>query len=322
MKKILIALVVVALVVVLVLAGIAALAITNADKFLKIGIEKGGTYATGVPTTVDTVELSLTKRTFDMAGFRIANPPGFDTAHFMALSDTAVQMNSDATDMKTVTLTSLTLRGIDVILDKGQDPSNYNAILNNLNRFESGKQGPPPAESESIRVIVETLVVEDVDVRLANMPGVSMVTGDVAVNVPRIELKNVGKDEPMGMGDLIALVVKTVLAASVQAGGGIIPGDVLGELTGGLGSLESLSDMGIEAVGEIGRQIEEQLGGVMDQAGQAVDEARKAGEDLQKQADEAGRSVQDAADRVRGIFGGKNQDQPASQPSGQPSGQP
>lgn len=314
MKKVLIALVVVVLVVVLAVVGIGVFAAANIDKFLKVGIEKGGTYATGVPTTVDTVEVSLTKGTFDMAGFQLANPPGFDTPHFMALSDTSVQMDTGATDMKTITLTSLTLGGIDLILDKGQDPSNYNTILNSLKRFESGEKGPPPAESESIRVIIETLVIEDVDVRLANMPGVSMLTGDVAVNIPRIELKNVGKDEPMGMGEVIGLVVKTVLAASVQAGGGIIPGDVLGELTGGLGSLESLSDMGIEAVGELGRQIEEQLGGVMDQAGQAIDQARKAGEDIQKQADEATQSVQDAADRVRGIFGGKKDEQPSDQP--------
>jgi hypothetical protein len=322
MKKILIALVVVVLVVVVALVGVGVLAATNIDKFLKVGIEKGGTYATGVPTTVQTVEVSLTKRTFDMTGFELANPPGFDTPHFMALTDTAVQLDTGATDLKTITLTSLTLGGIDLFLDKGGDPSNYNTILNNLKRFESGEQGPPPAESEAIRVIIETLVIENIDVHLANMPGISMIAGEVAVNIPRIELKNVGKDEPMTMAEVIGLVVKTVLAASVQAGGGIIPGDVLGELTGGLGSLGSLSDMGIEAVGDLGRQIEEQLGGVMDQAGQAVDQAvdqaKKAGEDLQKQADDASRSVQDAADRVRGIFGGKKDDEPANPPSDQP----
>ena len=81
-----------------------------------------------------------------------------------------------------------------MILDKGADPSNYNTVLNNLKRFESGEKGPPPAESEAMRVVIDSLVIEDVGVRLANMPGIGAVAGDVAVRVPRIELQNVGKE--------------------------------------------------------------------------------------------------------------------------------
>ncbi len=307
MKKVLIALVVLVLVVGL---GIAGLVYFGTGKILKMGIEKGGTYATGVDTTVDRVKLSLTKGTFDMDGFKMANPPGFSTPHFIALVDTNVTLNAAASGKNVVTLSSLTLSGIDLILDKGGNPSNYNTVLNNLKRFESGEKGPPPAESEARRVVIESLVIEDVGVRLANMPGLSVVAGDVAVRVPRIELRDVGKDNPMSTGEVIGLVVKTVLAASIEAGGGIIPGDVLGDLKGGLGSLRSLSDLGITGVGDLGKAIEGQIGAAGEQVQKALDEAKKAGEDLQKQADGIKDSVNEAKDNLKNIFGGNKDDKP------------
>lgn len=296
-KVVKIILIVVVVLVVLVIGAVVLVA-SQFDKIVKAGIEQGGTYATGVEATVDTVDVSLTKGTFDMAGFELANPPEFDTPHFIALGDTDVALNADKTTRQVVTLSTLTLSDLDIYLDKGADPSNYNFVLENLKRFESGKA---PPEDAAMRVVIESLVIEDIGVHLANMPGIGMVAGDVAVEIPRIELKNVGADEPMTFGQVVALVVKTVLAASVEAGGGIIPADVLGELTGGLGSLESLSALGITAVGDLGKQIEEQLGGTIDQAQDAIDEARDVGEDLQNQADEA-------ADKLKGIFGGGDKD--------------
>jgi hypothetical protein len=161
-----------------------------------------------------------------------------------------------------------------------------------------------------MRVVIDSLVIEDVGVRLANMPGIGAVAGDVAVRVPRIELQNVGKDNPMSMGEVIGLVVKTVLAASIEAGGGIIPGDVLGELQGGLGSLKSLSDLGITGVGDIGKAIEGQIGAATEQAQKALDEAKKAGEDLKNQAEDIQDSVNETTDKLKNIFGGNKEDKP------------
>ena len=287
MKKVLIGLVVVVVLLVVLVVGGVIFGLTQIDKIVKTGIERGGTYATGVDTTVDMVDVSLTKGTFDMGGFQLANPAGFDTPHFLALSDTSVALNANQTGSQVITLSSLTLDGIDVYLDKGGNPSNYNTVLNNLKRFESGEKGPPPAESDGMKVVIDSLVIENIDVHLANMPGIGFVAGDVAVNVPRIELKNVGKDEPMGFAEVIGLVVKTVLAG-----------------------LTSFSDMGIEAVGDLGKQLNEQLGGAVEQAQKALDDAKKAGEDLQNQADDLQDSVNDAADKVKGIFGGGKKDEP------------
>lgn len=313
MKKVLIGLLIAGIAIVGLLVAVVVVGLAKIDDIVEAAIEQGGTYATGVDTTVDTVDISLRKQTFQMSGFGMANPPGFDTPHFIAMADAGVSVNQQKTNYSSViTLATLELKGIDLYLDKGHDPSNYNAVLNSLKRFESGEgTKKPDSEQSGPRVVIDSLVIDGVDVHLANMPGVSMLAGDVAVNVPRIELQNVGADKPMSFGEVVSLVVKTVLAASVEAGGGIIPGDVLGDLSGGLGSLTSLSDLGIDAVGDFGKALNDQIGGATEQAQKAVEDVTKAGDDLKKSADDAKKAIDGAADTVKGIFGGdKKKDSP------------
>jgi hypothetical protein len=300
MKKILIIIAVLIVLFVGLIVGLFAFGLTQIDKIAKGAIEYGGTYAMGVETTVDEVDVAITQGTVELVGLNIANPEGFETPQFFMLgsSDAAVDFESIRTD--TIVVTSVNLIGIDVTLDKGQDPSNYNQILENLKKFESSEPSPSDEAKEGKNIVIKSLVLKDINIHVANMPGVSLVAGDVAINIPEITLENIGEKESMKAGDVINLVVKTVLAAAVEAGGGIIPGDVLGELGNGLSGLSSLSDLGINAISDL------DLDGAM---GQVSEQLNKAGEEIQGQVDDVVNDVQDgvddAADKLKGIFGGK-----------------
>lgn len=285
--------------------GIVFLALGQVDKIAKASIEYGGTYAMGVTTTVDQVDVAITQGTIEMVGLNIDNPEGFDTGHFFTLASSSASFDLESINTETYVVPSVHLQGIDVVLDKGQDPSNYNQILENLARFESGDSGPTDAKKEGKNVIIKSLILEDINIHVANMPGVELLAGDVAINIPSIELQNIGEKESMNAGDIFNLVIKTVLAAAVEAGGGIIPGDVLGELGNGLAGLASLGDLGINAISDL------DLDGVMGQVGEQLD---KATEDVQQAVDDATEdlsntvddAVDDAADKIKGIFGGKD----------------
>lgn len=297
---------VLALLLIIAVVGVVVLAFTQVDKIAKEAIERGGTYAMQVETTVDTVDVNITGGTASMNGLNIANPAGFDTSHFLRMGDANASMNIESIRSDTIVMPSITLSGIDVILDKGGNPSNYNTILNSLKRFESSGQDAPPADQGGKKLIINSLKLQDINIRVANMPGISLAVGDVAVNIPEIELRDVGKEESMTTAEVINLVVKTVLAAAVEAGGGIIPGDVLGELGNGLAGLESLGDMGIEAISDL--KLDEALGGVQEQI-------EKTTEDVQKQIDDASKDVEkkidDATNEIKNIFGGgKKKDDP------------
>ncbi len=308
MKKILIIIAILIVLFIGLIVGVTVFAFANLDGLIKTGIEKGGTYATGVPTTVEEVDLELFAGTMSMDSLVIGNPPNFSTPHFLSLGQSSVQLNTDSTSSDLILVSSVDFTDIELYLDKGNDPSNYNAILENLKRFESDEQ-QAPADASGPKVVIDSLVLENIQVHVANMPGVSLLAGDVAVTIPRIELLNIGKDEPMGAGDVVNLVVKTVLSAAVEAGGGIIPGDVLGELTNGLSGLSSLSDLGIDSIGNVG----DVLGNAGQQAQEALDDIAKQGEEAVEQATE---QIEDAVDDVKkdiedginSIFGTKKDD--------------
>jgi len=303
------------LVVLIVIAFVALIAfgLSQADAFVKAAIEKGGTYATQTTTTVDEVNLGITDGSFSMSGLSIANPTGFTSEHFLFLQGTSVKLDTASLTSETISIPSVTFDGLDIILDKGNDPSNYNTILASLKRFETTDSTPAPDNADGSggkKVTIDSLTLSNIDIRVANMPGVSLLTGDIAINIPSIELKDIGKDQPMTAAEITNLVIKTVLTAAVEAGGGILPTDILGDLSNGLSSLTSLSDMGITAIGSTGQIVGEQLNNVLDNAGQAVedlaDTATDAVDDLTKDlpvpeelGDDIDKAVEDATEEIK-----------------------
>lgn len=311
--------VIVVLVVLLVLGvvGVLVYGLTHIDDIAKAAVERGGTYAMQVDTTVDTVSVSLGSGKATMNGLRIANPTGFKTDHFFTLTDTSASIDLGSVRTDTVVMPEIRLSGIDVILDKGNKPSNYNKILENLKRFESGDAPAPTdkkgkAGKEGKKMVIKSLVLEDINIHVANMPGISLAVGDVAVHIPEITLENVGEKDAMTPAQIFDLVIKTVLAAAVDAGGGIIPADVLGELGKGLSGLTSLSELGIDAITDL--DIEGALGGITDTLNEQGEEIKKQGEEIINKVDDASKDIQkkldEKADDLKNLFGGKKKDGP------------
>lgn len=253
--------------------------LSQLDAIVKATIERGGTYATQTTTTVDDVNVKITNGTFTMNGLTIANPTGFTSDHFFKLGDTSVKLQTSSITSDVIAIPTVAFNNIDIILDKGGNPSNYNTILNSLKRFEKSDAKAAPENSGRKKVTIDSLTLNNIDIRVANMPGVSFLTGDIAINIPSIELKNIGKDEPMTAAQVVNLVIKTVLTAAVEAGGGILPTDILSGLASGLTDLSSLTDMGITVLDDAGQIVGEQLNNVLNQAGTAVEDITDGAQD-------------------------------------------
>ncbi|MEQ9616895.1 MAG: hypothetical protein RLN60_02550 [Phycisphaerales bacterium] len=69
------------------IVGIVVLVVSQVDTLAKHGIERGGTYAMGVETTVDSVDIGIFSGTFEMNGFRVANPEGYARPSFLDLGN-------------------------------------------------------------------------------------------------------------------------------------------------------------------------------------------------------------------------------------------
>jgi hypothetical protein len=271
MKKLLRILAVLVLLLV-VLLGIGVLFI---DRAVVAAVEKGGTYALGVETKLDGADIGL--GSFGLEGLSVANPPGFEGAHFLVLGTGQLEVETGSILADQIVAPLLELREVTVELDRGKDGTNYGVILKNLERFESKDEAPEPPEEGGKTVLVQKLRIHDVTAHV-NLIGVAPIT----VTIPEIAVDDLDSSG-MTAAQIASLLVRTLLTSILQAGGGILPDDILKDLGG---QLQNVGTVALEITGDVVKgvtgEIEKATEG-LGEAGKAIGEA--AGDTLEKAGD-------------------------------------
>ena len=245
------------------------------DSIAKAGVEKGSTYALGVPTTLDAADVKVFGGEFDMDGLTVSNPEGFDSPHFLALGNGGVSVELGSLTSDVVELPTLTLDKISVYLQRANGETNYGAIMENLKRFESGDPPPDTPKTEGGKgFVIDRVLITNVKVNidLAPLPGGLSEAAKMEVNVPEIELTDLGKGDtkPMEIAEIVATIVKAILVA-VAENAGNLPGDLGASLQAGLGQLQSLESLGVEFEAAAGQIIEDVQGQIEDAIGDGLD---------------------------------------------------
>jgi hypothetical protein len=231
-----------------------------------------------------------------MSGLDVANPEGFSSPHFLTLGNGGVAVSLGTLNSKTVELPELNLTDIDVNLQKSGGKANYKVILDNLKRLESGgKPKQPKAGSGGGKdFVIKKVEIRNITAHVDLLP-IGGEASKVDVTVPEIVLTDVGEGG-VPMSQLVNVLTQAILTAIVKTGGGLIPGDILGDLQGQLGQLSGLGDVGVK---------------VLDNAGQVVEQFGKSAEGLEDAAKKAGEAVEgakkgaeDAIEGVKGLLGG------------------
>jgi hypothetical protein len=198
------------------------------DSIARKGIERGGSWALGVPVTAGSARIALMSGDFGVAGFRVDNPPGFSGEPFFSVA--RIESRVPVADLlgDPITVQKIELRGIHVSLEQNLSRSNWSVITDNLKRFETGEKKP---ESGGRRFIVKELVLEDVKVGAA-LVAVAGSAVRRTIELPPIRLRDVGAEGGKGalIAEVTAVVVEAVLGAVATHGGGLLPPDAAADL--------------------------------------------------------------------------------------------
>jgi len=277
-----VALVLVVLIVVVV-GGAVYLGISSIDKIAKSAVERGGTYALGVPTTVQTVKVGLREGTVDLTGLAVANPPGYDGASFMTLATGGMMLDAASVGKPVIVLPRLTLAGLRLSLQKGSQGSNYQTILDHLKGLQ-GQSKPSDPNAPQTKFVINEVDIRDVIVS-ADLIGLPGQLSKVEVPIEQLRLTNVGTANGAGVdvAELASILLQSVIKAVVESGVQL-PGDIAGELASRLGDL---GGVGVEVIGKVGAGLEKAIGDTSGVVGAAGDAAKKAADDAAKKALEA-----------------------------------
>ncbi|MBI5434950.1 MAG: AsmA family protein [Planctomycetes bacterium] len=255
------------------------------DRVAKTAIEKGGTYALGVETTLDEADISLLGGRFALSELEVANPPGFASPQFLRLGSGKLEVSLSSLNSDRVEIPSLVLDGLTLSLERKDGQANYDAILKSLERFGSRDGGGEPKEPDAgprKTYVIREVVLNDIRAEVQLLPVGGELT-KATVMIPTIRLKNVG-DDGQSMSELFAAILDGVLRAVVETGADTLPKELLKDLK------QKLPDLGKQAqafqreleksLGELGEKAGELGKDVGEKAGKALEDAKKGLDDL------------------------------------------
>ncbi len=261
-------------------------AFLSIDSIAKGGIERGATFALGVPTTLNSARVGILGGTFSMSGLSVANPSGFSSPSFLTLGNAGVAVSFSSLNQPVVQLPTLSFDNLAVALEKKGGKANYRVILDNLAKLKSG--GSSPSGGSEKKFVINKLSLKNIKVSVDLIGGPGAIGDLTKVNIPidEIKLENVGKTGTgvggtgVTMEQLSSIIVQAVLAAAADKGGGILPAEVLGELRNGVAGLGQLDQLGMKVLADPAAL--EKLGG--SGAAKAIDQGKKALDEAAKKA--------------------------------------
>lgn len=266
------------------------------NDLVKVAVEKGGTYATGVQTTLASADVRPFSGSASLNSLQMANPEGFSSSPFFGMSNGAAAVSLSSLRGQIVEIQKVEAQTIRVTLERKSGKTNYGVILDNLKKLSgdgSAKPAPQSGGSDK-KFIIRDLDIRDVKVTV-DMLDVGVPMGSIVVPIDRIHLTDIGTaSQGLPMADIAGIVVRAVLGAAAENGQGIIPGDILGDLQGQLAVLGTLDKLGVKVEAQVGKALQ-------DAAGKAQDEIKKAADKTVKDVgDKAGKAVGDAIDNILG----------------------
>ncbi|MGD0745821.1 MAG: AsmA family protein [Verrucomicrobiota bacterium] len=255
-KKILWGLVIILVVLVVAAVIVAGLFLGN---IVKAGMEKFGPVITGVPITVDAVNVSLLTGSAKVKGLVVGNPQGYKTPQAISVGVAAVGVNPMSVLSDKIVVRSIEVRNPEITFEGNPlGGNNLTRIRDNVSGASASSQRPatnqaaPAAGKPGKKLEVDDFLITGakVHVSLAGVGGQEM-----TLPLPDIHIPDLGKG-PDGitatdltrrvLDDLTAATVKAVAnsAADISKGalnlgqgaGKTVGGDV-NKITKGLGGL-------------------------------------------------------------------------------------
>lgn len=188
--------------VLLIIIGIGAYVVFNSGSLIKTAIEDLGPDYLGASVAVGGVDLSLTEGTARIKGLKIGNPEGFNGAHAMQVGDINVTIDTSQTTDKLIVLNQVEIDSADIAAVARGQKINFQQLMDNL----EAATGP---ESSDIKFIIDRLDLTGVTASLN-----SDILGDVALSIPDVHLKDVGRASNGATGAEIAeQVLKPITTA-------------------------------------------------------------------------------------------------------------
>jgi len=241
----------------------------NLNRIIKHTIEVQSTDSLNLQTELGSARLAIFGGNFSMNDLQIASPQGFNAPKILQLDKGAVQVSYGELRSDPIHIKSLTLRKPVIAVEQANGKFNFQAVMDQIPKSDPN--------AKPIKVIIDDLKIEDATVILH--PGLPGLSQEIKVNVPTLEMHDVGSGEGNKNGAAIKDVAVLVITELAKKGGDMSNIDALkGQLSAAVQNVqqqaktainkelttvqEKLKGTGLENVGkDLSGSIDKSIGG-------------------------------------------------------------
>ena len=181
----------------------------NLNRIIKHTIEVQSTDSLNLQTQLGSAHLAIFGGNFSMNDLQIASPSGFSAPKILQLDNGAVQVSYGELRSDPIHIKSLTLKKPAIVVEQANGKFNFQAVMDQIPKSDPN--------AKEIRVIIDQLKIEDATVILH--PGLPGLSQELKVNVPTLELHDVGTGEGSKNGAAIKDVAVLVITELAKKGG-------------------------------------------------------------------------------------------------------
>src|SRR6266568_4721852 len=231
----------------------------NLNRIVKHTIEVQSTDSLNLQTQLGSAHLAIFGGNFSMNDLQIASPSGFNAPKILQLDKGAVQVSYGQLRSDPVHITSLTLKRPAIVVEQANGKFNFQAVMDQIPKSDPN--------SKEIRVIIDQLKIENATVVLR--PGLPGLSQEIKVNVPTLEMHDVGTGEGSKNGAAIKDVAVLVITSLAQKGGDMSNIDALkGQLSA---AVKNVQEQAKTAINKELNTVQEKLKGTgLENAGKDV----------------------------------------------------
>jgi hypothetical protein len=190
----------------------------NLDAIVKRAIVHYGSQITQARVKVDEVRIRSTDGAGSIRGLVVGNPEGFRTSHALKVGVIEVAVDIRTLADPVVVVRRIVVESPDLIYEKGDTQTNFEAIQRNIARsLGSGGGTSGSSSSPGRRLIVEELIIRNARAQAATA---ALGGSTMSTTLPDITLRNVGRAQggvtPGQLGEIVARALSQRLVASLS----------------------------------------------------------------------------------------------------------
>jgi len=212
MKKIL----VVGGVAIAVIVVIALVLVGKINPIVKSGIEKTGPVILKAPVTLEGVNISFFSGSGELKGFTVGNPEGYKTSYAFQMDRLKVDLDVKSVTSDKIHIEDIIIDSPNIVFEGGFGKNNLSQLQKNASTFTSGgsKEKETASDSQSQKLLIDHVLIQNgtISVSMGILQGKKL-----TVPLPKIELKDIGKEKDASMSDALGEVLAAINKAVIPA---------------------------------------------------------------------------------------------------------